>query len=611
LMGKLNVAAESLEHKHAEQQRSQELIAHMALHDSLTGLANRVQLLEQLKTMLSVVSVKGGALAVHFLDLDRLKEANDTLGHDAGDFLLRTTAERLRKAIDVHGIVARLGGDEFVVVQSEIGGQDEAADFASGLIVAMSKPMHFKDHEIAATASIGVAIAPTDGTTADGLLAHADLALYQAKSNGRNTFCFFDAEMGQSAVERVRLELELRDAVEAGEFEVHYQPIVSIAARRWVGMEALVRWRHPQLGLIAPDRFIPLAETTGLINPLGEFVLRQACMDAVMWPASIKIAVNLSPIQFQKHGLVGNIERILRDTNLPPDRLELEVTESVLLQRSESNLSALRELRDLGISIALDDFGTGYSSLSYLRMFSFGKIKIDRSFVSGLSQLDVCAAIVCAVANLGRSLDIITTAEGVESEEQLELLRAAGCTQAQGYLFGRPCPVSELDFDKEIIWAPAATGPDLTAQEIMLVRTSFSLLVPIQNTLTDLFYNRLFAIAPDLRRLFSNDLDSQKRKLIAILSTCVGKLQDLTTLAPVIKGLGARHVGYGAKREHYAIVAEALMWALKQSLGEAFTAETQLAWVKVYNVVAATMQAGASEAALFHTASPKRIERES
>jgi hemoglobin-like flavoprotein len=236
-------------------------------------------------------------------------------------------------------------------------------------------------------------------------------------------------------------------------------------------------------------------------------------------------------------------------------------------------------------------------------MFPFDKIKIDRSFVSGLSQMDVCAAIVCAVANLGRSLDIITTAEGVETEEQLELIRAAGCTQAQGYLFGRPCPVTNLDFDMEIDWTPAKTGAALTAQEVMLVRTSFSLVVPMQDAVAGLFYDRLFAIAPELRQLFSDDLNSQKRKLMALLSTCVGKLQDFSTLAPVIKGLGARHVVYGAKTEHYAIVAEALMWALKQSLGDAFTPEIRHAWTKVYQVIATTMQAGAAEATLLQTAS--------
>jgi EAL domain-containing protein (putative c-di-GMP-specific phosphodiesterase class I) len=246
----------------------------------------------------------------------------------------------------------------------------------------------------------------------------------------------------------------LRHALTASQIEVHYQPVVNIVTRRQVGAEALVRWRHPLHGLISPDRFIPLAEETGLINPLGELVLRQACMDAVRWPPHTKIAVNLSPVQFQNPDLARDVARILAEAGLPAERLELEITESVLLQRCDKNITTLHELRRLGVSIALDDFGTGYSSLSYLLMFPFDKIKIDRSFVSEMSQMATCAAIVCAVASLGRGLDIITTAEGVETEEQAELVRAAGCTQAQGFLFGRPCPVANLDFDNGIDWTP-------------------------------------------------------------------------------------------------------------------------------------------------------------
>jgi hemoglobin-like flavoprotein len=326
-------------------------------------------------------------------------------------------------------------------------------------------------------------------------------------------------------------------------------------------------------------------------------------MDAVKWPPSTKVAVNLSPVQFQSPDLASNIARILSESKLSPERLELEITESVLLQRSDNNTGTLHELHNLGVSIALDDFGTGYSSLSYLRMFPFDKIKIDRSFVSEMPQGDSCAAIVCAVANLGRSLNIITTAEGVETEEQLELVRAAGCTQAQGYLLGRPCPVANLDFDKEFAWAPAEKGAALTARDIMLVRTSFSLVVPIQDSVAGLFYDRLFAVEPKLRRLFPDDLSGQKRKLMALFATCVGKLHDLSTLAPVIKSLGARHAAYGAKTEHYAVVAEALLWALKQSLGDALTPEIRSAWTKVYEVLAATMQAGAADVAGLRAAS--------
>lgn len=403
--------------------------------------------------------------------------------------------------------------------------------------------------------------------------------------------------MNAAVSEGRKLEQDLRHALGAGEFEVHYQPIINIETRRKVAMEALVRWRHPVYGLIRPDEFIPLAEETGLINALGEWVLQQACRDASRWPLAVRVSVNLSPVQFQDSDLAGLVARILAETRLPAKRLELEITESVLLHYSDENIGVLHRLRDLGVSIALDDFGIGYSSLTYLRTFPFDKIKIDRSFVSEMPQMDVCAAIVCAVANLGRSLDIVTTAEGVETEQQFDLLRAAGCTQAQGYLFGRPCPVAELDFDDAIPKRSAGIENNhaLTARDVMLVRTSFSLVVPIQDTVSSLFYGRLFAIAPNLRRLFSEDITDQKRKLMAVLSSCVGRLHDFPALAPVVRELGARHVGYGAKREHYASVAQALLWALEKGLGDLFTFEVRSAWIKVYDLLAAAMQAGAEE----------------
>jgi len=345
---------------------------------------------------------------------------------------------------------------------------------------------------------------------------------------------------------------------------------------------------------MSPDLFIPLAEETGLIKEIGALVLRQACADAVAWPQDLKVAVNVSPIQFHNPDLGLLVASILTQTGLAANRLELEITESVLLKRSETNIRILHELRDAGVAIALDDFGTGFSSLSYLRLFPFDKIKIDRSFVNEMSGMDVSAAIVCAVANLGRSLTIVTTAEGVETAEQLELLRAAGCTQAQGYLFGRPCPISELNFSKKIERAPAKDDKRLTARDVMLVRTSFSLVVPIQDKIATLFYDRLFAKAPQVRRLFPDDLAGQKRKLLALLATCVGKLHDLSALTPSIRDLGARHAAYGAKPEHYSIVAEALIWSLAQGLGTAFTLEDRAAWSKVYALLAAAMQSGAS-----------------
>jgi EAL domain-containing protein (putative c-di-GMP-specific phosphodiesterase class I) len=341
----------------------------------------------------------------------------------------------------------------------------------------------------------------------------------------------------------------LHQAIEAGEFEVHYQPIVSIKTRRPVAMEALVRWRDPVDGLIPPDRFIPLAETTKLINPLGEFVLHQACTDAMNWRVPVKVAVNLSPVQFEHPDLGRQVARILAGSGLPPQRLELEITESVLLHDTVHNVRVLHQLRDLGLSIALDDFGTGYSSLSYLRTFPFDKIKIDRSFVGEMADVDTSAAIVCAVANLGRSLDIVTTAEGVETERQFALLRAAGCTQAQGYLFGRPCQIADFSMDEASEAAVAQDDADLTAQDIMLVRKSFALVVPIQDAAADLFYDRLFTTSPGLRAMFPTDMTAQKLKLMEVLAACIGKLHDVSRFIGVVKELGARHASYGVRAD--------------------------------------------------------------
>lgn len=392
---------------------------------------------------------------------------------------------------------------------------------------------------------------------------------------------------------------DLRRALADGEFEVHYQPIIDVKTLSTVAMEALVRWRDPSVGLIPPNKFIPLAEDSGVIEPLGEWVMQRACADAARWPDDIKVAVNLSPLQFQCPDFARRVSKILRGAGLAPQRLELEITESVLLHDSDKNIGILHRLRRLGASIALDDFGTGYSSLSYLRTFPFDKIKIDRSFVAEIAQADVCAAIVCAVANLGRSLGITTTAEGVESTQQLELLRAAGCTQAQGFLFGRPSPVAILSFGP-VVTAPSAALPASRSREVipprdlMLVRTSFSLVVPIQDQVASRFYARLFAIAPDLRPLFADDMTEQKRKLVAMLAACIGKLNDLATLLPAVRQLGERHAGYGTEPRHYALVGDALLWTLAQELGEAFTPEVRAAWVAIYDLLAATMLAGSA-----------------
>ncbi len=429
-----------------ERRRAETQIAYMAHHDALTGLANRILLRERIQAALS--DGRDGQLAVLCLDLDRFKAVNDTLGHPVGDAVLRIAAGRLNACIREADTVARLGGDEFAIVAALA--PPDASALAARVVEAISQPYNLDGQRIVIGISIGIALAPTDGSDPDALLKNADLALYRAKAQGRSTYRFFEPEEDLCLTERYRLEQDLRRAIGAREFEVHYQPICNIETGRKTSMEALVRWRHPLHGLIPPDRFIPLAEETGLINALGELVLRQACADAVNWPSSTKVAVNLSPIQFQSPDLVGHVAAILADSGLPADRLELEITETVLLQRSNDNLRTLEELSALGISIALDDFGTGYSSLSYLRLFRFDMIKIDRSFVSEMAQMEASAAIVCAVANLGRSLDIITVAEGVETEEQLTLLRAAGCTQAQGYLLGRPVPAADLSFDVEM-----------------------------------------------------------------------------------------------------------------------------------------------------------------
>jgi diguanylate cyclase (GGDEF)-like protein len=431
----------------------------MAHHDALTGLANRVLVRERLEIALS--HCRDQQLAVFCLDLDRFKAVNDTLGHPVGDAVLRFVTDRLNHCVREADTVARLGGDEFAIV-ALLSGPDASA-LASRVIEELSRPYNLEGHQILIGVSIGIALAPRDGTDPDTLFKNSDLALYRAKTEGRNTYRFFEPEKDVCVTERYKLEQDLRRALAAEEFEVHYQPICSIETRRKIGVEALIRWRHPVHGLIAPDSFIPLAEEMGLINSLGDLVLRQACADAIKWPSDTKVAVNLSPVQFQEPDLARHVAAILADSGLPPNRLELEITETVLLQRSNKNINTLHELHALGVSIALDDFGTGFSSLSYLRIFRFDKIKIDRSFVSEMAEMEASAAIVCAVANLGRNLDIITIAEGVETEEQLELVRAAGCTQAQGYLLGRPTPASDVNFDLEIDSMALKSGNVLTA----------------------------------------------------------------------------------------------------------------------------------------------------
>jgi diguanylate cyclase (GGDEF)-like protein/PAS domain S-box-containing protein len=427
-----------------EWQQAQQQISHMARHDALTNLPNRTLFREQLEKALRLAK-RADQLAVLCLDLDHFKEINDTLGHPIGDALLREVARRLGECVTEHDTVARLGGDEFAIVQFCSNAEPSVVSgLASRVVESIASPYEIGGHQLVIGVSVGISLAPEDGEDPDELLQKADLALYRAKADGRGTYRFFESGMDARAQARRMLERDLRLALQRDEFEVYYQPIRDIAGDRVVAFEALARWNHSLRGLIAPNNFIPVAEETGLIVPLGDVVLRKACVEAAGWPAHIAVAVNLSPVQFKNPTLVTSVKAALQASGLSADRLELEITESVLLQNSEATLAVLHELRGFGVRISLDDFGTGYSSLSYLRSFPFDKIKIDRSFVTDLATRDESMAIVRAVTGLGKSLGIVTTAEGVETDAQFDLLRQEGCTQAQGYLFSRPRPAADV-----------------------------------------------------------------------------------------------------------------------------------------------------------------------
>ena len=418
-------------------------IRYLAAHDALTGLPNRTSLREKLSAALARVR-RNEKLAVHCLDLDEFKIVNDTLGHPIGDLLLKAVAERLARCVREVDTVARLGGDEFVVLQVDLERPEEAGLLARRLVEAMTAPFNVDGHHINVGVSVGIAFCPNDGIEADEVLKKADIALYRAKADGRNTFRFFELAMDRPLQARRRLELDLRVALAAGDFRLHYQPLVDAQTSTVKGFEALLRWTHPERGPLSPLDFIPLAEETGLIVPIGEWVVRRACRDAALWPHDIRVAVNLSPLQFKDGNLTEIVFSALANAGLPASRLELEITESVLLIDSEATLQTLHQLRSLGIRIALDDFGTGYSSLSYLRSFPFDKIKIDKSFVRDLAEIGDCMAIVKAVAGLGSALGMSTTAEGVETEEQLRHVREQGCTEVQGFYFSVPRPAEEI-----------------------------------------------------------------------------------------------------------------------------------------------------------------------
>jgi diguanylate cyclase (GGDEF)-like protein len=426
-----------------EQKRAEERISYAAHHDSLTGLPNRKLFCEQLEQALKRAR-RGERLAVLYIDLDHLKRINDTLGHPIGDKLLKGVADRLRGCVRDIDLVARLSGDEFAIIQSSLDRPDDAAALAKRAREAIHEPFDLDGHEVTVDISVGISIAPNDATEFNELLKTADIALYEAKNTGRGTYCFYQAEMNERMQARSKLERELQSALTDGEFELFYQPIVSLEDNKIMTFEALLRWRHPERGLVSPTEFIPLAEETGLIVPLGEWVLRTACAEAANWPDDIGVAVNVSAVQLTNKNLINVVVGAIASVGLPANRLILEITESVFLQNTFANLATLKSLHELGVRFAMDDFGTGYSSLGYLVSFPFSKIKIDRSFIAGLADKKEFRAVVRAIADLARNLNMRVIAEGVETAEQREQARMLGCTDIQGYLIGAPRPAVEI-----------------------------------------------------------------------------------------------------------------------------------------------------------------------
>jgi diguanylate cyclase (GGDEF)-like protein len=422
---------------------AEEKIKFLARHDVLTGLANRALFQERLEQALALAE-RGKGFALLALDLDRFKAVNDTLGHGVGDDLLRAVAERLLASVRESDTVARLGGDEFAILQLDVVEMTDTTVLARRLVQSISAPYELDGHKVNIGTSIGIAMAPADGNHPLQLMKNADLALYRSKEGGRGTWHFFEASMDLVARQRRALELDLRLAEEQQQFEVHYQPMVSSLRRRVTGFEALLRWRHPTRGLLSPDDFMSVADEIGLMAEIGTWVLRQACAEAATWPIPLRVAVNLSPRQFRGQTLVGTVGDVLRESGLAPERLELEITESLPVRKDKAILEILRSLHATGVRIALDDFGSGYSSLSYLLGFPFDTIKIDRVFVAGLRTCDGHVAILRAITGLASSLRVNATAEGVETEEQFEFLVSLGCTEMQGYLFGKPVPASEV-----------------------------------------------------------------------------------------------------------------------------------------------------------------------
>ena len=426
-----------------ERQLAEARISFLSRHDALTRLPNRVRFRESLDHAFAQLG-RGHGFALLLVALDQFRLVNDSFGHPIGDRVLLAVAERLQSCVRETDMVARLGGDEFAVLQTDVSRPDDVMELAGRIVRLIGEPFELDEHRVLITARLGIAIAGTDGTSVDTLLSNADLALNRAKQDGRGAYRFFEPGMDARIQERRALELDLRQAVADRAFELYFQPLIDLRTDRVSGFEALIRWRHPQRGMVSPGEFIPVAEETGLIVEIGEWVIQRACAEAVSWPEQLTVAVNISPLQFKSPRLLTSVIEALRETGLSAGRLELEITETVLLADNDASVAILQRLHELGTHIAMDDFGTGYSSLGYLRSFPFDKIKIDQSFVRDLATNQGSRAIVRAIISLGHSLGMRVLAEGVETAEQLELLRGEGCREVQGYLFSPPRPCGEL-----------------------------------------------------------------------------------------------------------------------------------------------------------------------
>lgn len=424
--------------------KAEDRVAHLAHFDNLTDLPNRALFNESLQRSIQRIR-EGQILAVMYLDLDNFKLINDTLGHGAGDAVLKAAAGRLEQAIGIEDVVCRLGGDEFAISLRSISSVADTERVAETIIESISNPIMIEGQPVSTGISIGIAMSPEHGANADILLRHADIALYQAKSRGRGSYTIFTDDMREEVEDRRDIELELRTAIHCEQLQLHYQPLINVESQETVAYEALLRWCHPEKGMISPDQFVPIAEESGLIVPLGEWVVRTALAELANWPEHLSVSVNLSPVQMRSENLISTIVNALAATGVDPNRLELEITETVLMSDSDANVELLHKIRSLGVRVALDDFGTGYSSLNYLRSFPFDKIKIDRCFVEDVDSREDCRAIIRAVTGLASSLGMVTTAEGVESDDQLKRLRDEGCEQVQGYLFSKAVPAESIE----------------------------------------------------------------------------------------------------------------------------------------------------------------------